>query len=130
VSTNSSPGKLSLPGQKRMSLVQHIMGPIGYIVTKVNRRDKTDTVLKIVFLSLQTVDFILTALAARYGWAELNPIMRASMDSLYQMALFKFVIPAAISWFVPGRLLIPAILLLCGIVGWNTKELISLGLAY
>jgi hypothetical protein len=27
---------------------------------------------------------------------------------------------------VPGRLLIPAIILLCGVVGWNVKELVCL----
>jgi hypothetical protein len=55
--------------------------------------------------------------------------MRASLDSVYKLAIFKFGIPVLISWFVPGRLLIPAILLLGGVVGWNVKELISLALA-
>jgi len=34
----------------------------------------------------------------------------------------------AISFFVPGRWLIPAILLLLMVVGWNVKELIMLAL--
>ncbi len=113
-----------------MSIGQHITGPIGYIVTKTNRRDTTDTVLKVAFLSLQLVDLLLTLLAARSGYPELNPFIRASLDSIYKMAIFKFAIPLLISWFVPGRLLLPAILLLAGVVGWNVKELISLALAY
>jgi hypothetical protein len=113
-----------------MSFTQHVMGTIGYIVTKANQRDKTDTVLKVVFLSLQLADLMLTVIAARSGYSELNPFMRASLDSVYKLAIFKFGIPVLISWFVPGRWLIPAILLLGGVVGWNTKELISLALAY
>jgi hypothetical protein len=116
--------------KKTISFRQHITGPLSYIITRSRRRDKLDIILKIVFLSLQAVDLVLTALAARYGWSELNPIMLGSLDSIYKLALFKFLIPALISFFVPGRWLIPAILLLCGIVGWNVKELISLALAY
>jgi hypothetical protein len=112
--------------KKTMSIGQHIMGPIGYIVARTNRRDMTDTVLKVVFLSMQMIDLMLTLVAARSGYPELNPFMRASMDSTYKMMIFKFSIPVLISWFVPGRLLIPAILLLCGVVGWNVKELVCL----
>jgi hypothetical protein len=122
--------KSSLPGKKTMSLGQHIIGTLGYIVTRINRHDKTDTALKVVFLSLQMVDLTLTVIAARSGYPELNPFMKASLDSLYKLAIFKFFIPFLISWFIPGRLLIPAILLLAGVVGWNVKELISLALAY
>ena len=102
------------------------MGLIGYIILKSRQRDKTDTVLKAVFLSLQLIDFALTLVAARYGYPELNPLVRASLDSAYVMAVFKFVIPVCISWFVPGRWLVPAILLLSGVVGWNIKELVLL----
>ena len=109
-----------------MSLGQRIAGPISSILVRSRRRDKVDLVLKIAFLSLQVVDLVLTALAARYGWIELNPVMKASIDSTYKMAIFKFVIPVAISFFVPGRWLIPAILLMLMVVGWNVKELIML----
>ena len=109
-----------------MSLGQGIAGPIAYIVARSRRRDKVDTALKAVFLSLQLIDLMLTALAARYGWLELNPLMKVSTDSTYKLALFKFGIPVIISWFVPGRWLIPAILLLLMVVGWNVKELVCL----
>jgi hypothetical protein len=116
--------------KKTLSARQHIMGALTYFVIWSRRRDRLDTILRIVFFSLQSVDLILTALAARYGWVELNPIMQGSLNSMSKMALLKFFIPALIALFVPGRWLIPAILLLCGIIGWNVKELISLALAY
>ena len=107
-----------------MSLGQHIAGPIGYIVYKTRQRDKVDTILKAVFLSLQLLDLALTLLAARSGYPELNPFIRGSLDSLTKLAIIKFAIPVLISWFVPGRWLIPAILLLCMVTGWNIKELL------
>jgi hypothetical protein len=109
-----------------MSIGQHITGPIGYIIARSRRRDKTDTILKAVFLSLQLIDLVLTLVAARSGYPELNPFMKASLDSMYTLAIFKFGVPVLISWFVPGRWLVPAILLLGGVVGWNVKELLCL----
>jgi hypothetical protein len=111
-----------------MSINRHVTGPIGYLILKSRQRDTTDTLLKVVFLSLQLIDFALTLVAARCGFPELNPFMKISLDSLYKLAVFKFFIPVLISWFVPGRWLLPAILLLCGILGWNIRELILLAL--
>jgi len=105
---------------------RNITGPIGYLIFKSQQRDRTDTVLKAAFLSLQLVDLVLTLLAARYGYPELNPFVRTSLDSIYKLAIFKFAVPVLISWFVPGRWLVPAIILLLGVVGWNVKELIML----
>ena len=109
-----------------MTLGQRVMGPISYIVAACRKKDKTDTILKAVFLTLQMVDLALTLYAARSGYPELNPFMKDSLDSVYRMAIFKFGLPVLISWFVPGRLLVPAILLLSGVVGWNVKELLFL----
>lgn len=111
-----------------MSIGQHFTGPLAYFVAQSKKRDRLDTALKVVFLSLQLIDLVLTALAARYGWEELNPMMQGSLDSVTKMAIFKFGVPVVISWFVPGRWLIPAILLLCGVLGWNIKEIITLAL--
>ncbi len=111
-----------------MSIGQHITGPLAYIVVQSKKRDKLDTIFKAAFLALQLVDLALTIIAARYGYPELNPFVRGSLDSAYKLAVFKFGIPVLISWFVPGRFLIPAILLLCGVVGWNIKELLMLAL--
>lgn len=109
-----------------MSTGQRSTGLLAYILTQGRKRDKLDTILKATFLGLQLTDFILTLVAARFGWAELNPVMQGSMNSLTTMAIFKFTVPVLISWFVPGRWLLPAILLLCGVLGWNVKEIICL----
>ncbi|MGD0779302.1 MAG: hypothetical protein ABR954_00775 [Dehalococcoidales bacterium] len=109
-----------------MSTGQRFIGPLAYLVERSRRRDKVDTIFKVVFLSLQLVDFVLTLVAARCGYPELNSLLRGSVDSMTKLAIFKFAVPVVISWFVPGRWLLPAILLLCGVVGWNVKELICL----
>ncbi len=109
-----------------MSVGGNLSGPISYLIIKSRQRDRADMVLKVAFLSLQLADFALTLVAARYGYPELNPLLRTSVGSLSLLAIFKFAIPVAISWFVPGRWLVPAILLLCGVVGWNIKELLML----
>jgi hypothetical protein len=111
-----------------VTINQRIIGPIGHILDVCRKKDKADTTLKVSFLLLQMADLVLTLVAARSGWVELNPVMQAQLDSLAMMALLKFVVPGLVSWFVPGRLLIPAILLLCGVVGWNLKEMICLAL--
>jgi len=112
-----------------MSTGQRKIGFFGYIVLKGRQRDRTDTVLKVAFLSLQLIDLTMTLAAARCGYPELNPFVKASLSSFYLMVVFKFAIPVIISWFVPGRWLVPAILLLCGVVGWNAKELVCLAMA-
>ena len=109
-----------------MTFNQRAIKPLTYIVIACKKKDMTDTVLKVTFLILQMVDLALTLYAARAGYPELNPFMRASLDSVYKMAVFKFAIPLLISWFVPGRLLIPAIVLLGAVTGWNIKELLCL----
>jgi hypothetical protein len=109
-----------------MTVNQRIMGPLAYIVAACKKKDKTDTFFKVTFLTLQMADLMLTLVAARSGWIELNPLMRASLDSLSMMIIIKFAVPTLVSWFVPGRLLLPAILLLCGITGWNLHQMICL----
>jgi hypothetical protein len=101
---------------------------MAYIVAACKKKDKTDTFLKVAFLTLQMADLMLTLIAARSGWAELNPVMKAQLASFYKLVGFKFAVPVLVSWFVPGRLLIPAIVLLCLITGWNLKEMICLWL--
>jgi hypothetical protein len=112
--------------KKTLTIGQHLGGTLSYILTRSRRRDKWDTILKVIFLVLQLADLVLTALAARYGWTELNPMMQSSLNSISKLAFLKFSIPVLISWFVPGRWLIPAILLLCMIVGWNVTQILML----
>ena len=114
------------PKAKILTFNQRVAGAFSFIVIACKKKDKIDTALKVAFLTLQMADLTLTLMAARNGWVELNPVMRASLSSLYKVALFKFAVPVLVSWFVPGRLLIPAIVLLCGILGWNFHQILCL----
>jgi hypothetical protein len=109
-----------------MTIAQFVSGPLGYFRVKGNPWKSPDIVLRVVYLSLQLVDLGLTLMAAHSGFEELNPFVRASLASPYQLYIFKLGIPMVIGWFVPGKLLIPAIILLGGVVGWNIKELLFL----
>jgi hypothetical protein len=82
--------------------------------------------LKLTYISLQLIDLGLTIMAASSGYHELNPFVRGLLDSPLQLFTVKLIIPAAIAWLLPGKFLIPGIMLLSLILGWNFKELISL----
>jgi len=109
-----------------MTIGQHILRPLGNSIVKVNHWESRDIILKAAYLSLQLFDLGLTIVAMRLGYPELNPFMRASLASPYQLGIIKFGIPLLISWLVPGKLLIPAIVLIAGVVGWDIKELLLL----
>ena len=109
-----------------MTINQFILGPLGHSTVKSNIWKSHDVILKVVYLSLQLLDLGLTIIAAHFGFPELNPFMRASLSSPYQLAIIKLGIPLLIGWLVPGKLLIPAIVLLVGVLGWNVKELLLL----
>ena len=109
-----------------MTIAQFISGPLGYSRVQGNHWKSPDVVFRVVYLSLQLVDLGLTLMAAHFGFEELNPFVKTSLASPYQMYILKLGIPLVITWFVPGKLLIPAIILLGGVVGWNIKELIML----
>lgn len=81
---------------------------------------------KLSYLLLQVVDLCLTLVAVNIGFLELNPVMRGMLSTPVQLALMKLVIPFILIWLVPGRLLVPGILLLSAVVGWNIKELLFL----
>jgi hypothetical protein len=109
-----------------MAIGQHILRTLSYLSVKRKRREPGDIILRAVYLSLQMLDLGLTLVATNLGFLELNPLMRDSLTSPCQLVIFKFCIPLLITWFVPGKLLIPAIVLLGGIIGWNVKELLML----
>ncbi len=109
-----------------MAISQYILRPPGYSAWKINRRDSCDIALRVTYLSLQMLDLGLTLLAAHLGFPELNPIIKATLNSTYHLAILKFGIPLLIILFVPGKLLIPAIVLIAAVVGWNIKELLLL----
>jgi hypothetical protein len=105
---------------------QYFSSPLGRMAANYFRRDARDAIFKFAYLSLQMLDLGLTLLAAQLGFPEFNPMMKASLNSPLQLAVFKLGIPLLISWLVPGKFLIPAIGFLCGVVGWNLKELLML----
>ena len=79
---------------------------------------------KISFVVLNQVDLALTVLAASLGLYELNPLMKSLVAMPAMLLVVKVAIPLLIAWLAPGRLLIPAILLLLFVVCWNLKELL------
>jgi len=90
--------------------------------------DGTDLRLKISYLGLQVLDLGLTLWALAFGAQELNPLLRAALDSPVQLLVIKVGLPLWLVWVLPGRFLIPAIVLLLFVVGWDVKELAALAM--
>jgi len=111
-----------------MAIGRYGFQSVSYITARNTLRESRDIVFKIAYLSLQAVDLALTLLAANLGFPELNPIIGASLDSPFQLVIFKVGIPLLIALLIPGKLLIPAIVLLAAVVGWDLKELLLLWL--
>ena len=82
------------------------------------------TVEKISFVLLNQLDLVLTVLAINLGFSELNPLIRYLLSMPIMLLIVKFAIPLLIAWLIPGRLLLPAILLLSLVVVWNVKEIL------
>jgi hypothetical protein len=79
---------------------------------------------KVGFLALNMADLLLTVFAFSLGFTELNPWVRELLGNSFQLIIAKCAIPVAFAWLVPGKLLLPAILLLSFVVGWDIKELV------
>ncbi len=92
------------------------------------RSDNTssDLLLKISYLVLQVLDLGLTLLAISLGSTELNPVMRASLASPVQLTVLKGGLPLLIAWLLPGKFLVPGIVFLTFVLGWNVKQLLTL----
>lgn len=84
---------------------------------------KKCTALKVSFILLGLGDLLLTVLAMYLGIWELNPLVRFLVHAPAMLVLVKVVIPVAVAWIMPGRLLIPSIALLGSAVIWNIREL-------
>ena len=97
-----------------------------YLAEKRLRYQLRGIALKASYVFLHQLDLILTILAVQHGLSELNPLMRGLLASPLQLVVAKFAIPLLIAWFVPAKLLIPAVLLMCLVIGWNVKELFLL----
>ena len=73
---------------------------------------------------LNLLDLVLTLSAVSVGLSELNPLMRYLITVPAMLFVIKVAIPLLIAWLAPGRLLVPAIVLLFLVVCWNAKELL------
>jgi hypothetical protein len=78
---------------------------------------------KITFVALGFLDLVLTVLAMQLGLVEINPFIKVVLQLPLLMLLIKFFIPVFIAWLMPGKLLIPSIILLTFVIIWNIKEL-------
>ena len=85
---------------------------------------KRGTAEKASFVLLHQFDLVLTVLAVTLGFSELNPLMRYLVAMPFLLLIVKLAIPLLIAWLAPGKLLLPAIILLCLVVIWNIKELL------
>lgn len=79
---------------------------------------------KLLFILLNAADLALTIYAMSLHLSELNPVMRSLLGSPLDLVMVKVVVPVAIAWLAPGKLLIPAVALLALVVGWDIKELV------
>ena len=84
----------------------------------------TSVLLKCAYLLVQLLDLGLTLLAVNIGLVELNPFVNGMLSSPVKLLMAKFFIPLLIVWLVPGKLLIPGILLLLVIIAWYIQELL------
>ncbi|GBD10418.1 hypothetical protein HRbin23_00059 [bacterium HR23] len=88
---------------------------------------RREAVLKVAFVALGFLDLLLTLYAFSQGFVELNPFIRALLERPWGLAMVKGVLPLAIAWLVPGRLLVPSILALVAVNGWNLAQLVGGG---
>jgi len=95
-----------------------------FSVWEVTREPWGTFALRASYVLLSQLDLILTILAVSLGLSELNPVMRHLLSALPQLLVVKLAVPLLIAWFIPSKLLIPAIILLVMVVGWDVKELL------
>jgi hypothetical protein len=84
---------------------------------------KKCSVEKITFIALGLLDLVLTILAMKVGLDEINPLIKLALQLPLLMLVIKLFIPVFIAWLMPGKLLIPSIILLVLVIIWNIKEL-------
>ncbi|MFC1870558.1 DUF5658 family protein [Chloroflexota bacterium] len=97
-----------------------------YSVWNGNRKYLPSIAVKASYVLLHQIDLILTVLAMSSGLFEWNPLIRNILDAPLQLMVVKLIIPLLIAWLIPARLLMPAIVFLSVVIGWNAKELIPL----
>ena len=83
------------------------------------------TSYKVAFVALGLVDLFMTLYALSAGYTEQNPLFASLQDNPLGLFFLKVAGPLAIAWLVPARLLVPSIVLLLAVIGWNTSQLIG-----
>ena len=78
---------------------------------------------KLSFIVLVYLDVVMTVVATRNGFTELNPVMAGLVATPWALALVKGAATIGIGWLVPGRLLLPSILFMLAVTTWNLREL-------
>ena len=86
---------------------------------------RSNIAYKVTYVLLQMLDLWLTLWAVNAGFKEMNPVMNGMLDSPLQLLLVKFLIPLLIVRFVPGKWLIPGILVLAFVLIWNVQQLMT-----
>ena len=84
---------------------------------------KKCTGFKVTFIVLSQFDLAFTLVALSLGFTELNPLMYYLIHLPVLLLVLKLVIPVLIAWLIPGRLLLPSIVLLAAVAVWNVKEM-------
>ena len=82
------------------------------------------TAEKVAFIVLGALDLLLTVVAMNLGLTEINPVMRLIIQIPVLILFVKLFVPVLIAWLMPGKLLIPSIVLLALVIIWNIKELV------
>jgi len=85
---------------------------------------KKCTAEKVAFIALGAVDLLLTLTAVNLGLSELNPVIRFLLYIPVLLLLVKLLLPVFIAWLMPGKLLLPSIMLLALVIIWDIKELV------
>ena len=79
--------------------------------------------IKVAYVLLHQTDILMTNYAISAGFKEFNPVIRGLLDAPVQLLVFKLIIPLIIAWLVPAKLLLPALVLLLVVIGWNLTQL-------
>ena len=82
--------------------------------------------IKVAYVLLQQADMMMTSFAISAGFHEVNPIVRGILSSPGELLALKLFVPIVIAWFVPAKLLLPAIALLVLVLVLNLYQLSSM----
>jgi hypothetical protein len=78
--------------------------------------------IKAAYVLLHQANILLTGFAVSVGAEEINPVIKASLGAPVYLLVLQLFIPLPIAWLVPAKLLIPAIVLLAVIIGFNLAQ--------